>query len=87
MHSELFSCVVVQKIIGHRRLYRTTAACLLVEEKDVVVRHEDRKLEFAVIRIGLKAVLTLCSNSHCHFSNTVEVDVIGTDKLVNLCIL
>ena len=83
VHTELFGCIVVQQIRRHRRLYRAAAACFLVKEQNVVVCNEDRKLHFAVLRVGGYLAL-FQRHEHCHFRNTVEVDVIRADKLIYL---
>ena len=53
----------------------------------MVICAENRKLHIAVGRVGNYSLLALECHKHSHFSNAVEIDVICTDKLVNLRVL
>ena len=53
----------------------------------MMISHKNGELQFSVFRVYQKTVSALQCHKHCHFRNAVEVNIILTDKLVDLSLV
>ena len=87
MRAQLLDRVMVQQLVGRRRLHRPRRGGLLVPEQDVMVRHERGLADGMLRRAGSEDVSRAQRLDHGGLGHAVEVQVVLADELEDLGVL